>query len=180
MTSYGVRRFLEEVEVAKAVVLLESGYTQRIVAERFDVSRSVVARLWRRYQETGEFTRREEQGRHRMTSQREDQYLRNLALRNRQSTARRLQIDFQHAIGQRISDQTIRNRLHEGDLRARRPARGPILTRQHRARRYEFAQEHQNWRLQDWRTVLFTDESRFHLSACDRRVRVWRRPGDTI
>ena len=80
-----------------------------------------------------------------MTSQREDQFLRNLALRNRQYTARRLQIDFQHAVGQRISDQTIRNRLHEGDLRARRLARGPILTRQHRALRYEFAQEYQNW-----------------------------------
>ena len=76
------------------------------------------------YQETGGFTRREGQGRHRMTSQREDQYLRNLALRNWQYTTRRLQIDFQHAIGQRISDQTIRNRLHEGDLRARRPAKG--------------------------------------------------------
>ena len=54
VTSYGVRQFLEEVEVTQAVALLESGYTQRIVAERFDVSRGVVARLWRRYQETGE------------------------------------------------------------------------------------------------------------------------------
>ena len=51
---------------------------------------------------TGEFTRREGQGRHRRTSQKEDQYLRNLALRNRQYTGRRLHIDFQHAIGQRI------------------------------------------------------------------------------
>ena len=176
VNSCGVRRFLEEVEVAQAVALLESGFSQRIVAERFDIPRSVVARLWSRYQETGEFTRREGQGRHRLKSQREDQYLRNLAQQNRQFTARRLKIDFQHAIGQRISDQTIRYRLHEGDLKARRPARGSILTRQHRVQRYEFAQEHQNWRLQDWRKGLFTDESRFHLNACDRRVRVWRRP----
>ena len=70
--TYGVRQFLEEVEVAQAVVLLESGYTQRTVVERFDVSRSVVARLWARYQETDESTTREGQGRHRMTSQRED------------------------------------------------------------------------------------------------------------
>ena len=112
VTSYSVRRFLEEVEVTQAVALLESGYTQRIVAECFDVSRNVVARLWRHYQEMGKFTRREGQGRHRMTSQREDQYLRNLVLRNRQYTARRIQIDFQHAISQRISDQTICNRLH--------------------------------------------------------------------
>ena len=43
---------LEEVEVAQAVALLESGYTQRTVAESFDLSRSRVAWLWRRYQET--------------------------------------------------------------------------------------------------------------------------------
>ena len=43
VTSYGVRRFLEEVEVAQAVALLESGYTQRIVAEHFDVSKSCQA-----------------------------------------------------------------------------------------------------------------------------------------
>ena len=35
VTSYGVRQFLEEVEVG----LLESGYTQRIIAECFDVSK---------------------------------------------------------------------------------------------------------------------------------------------
>ena len=49
---YGVRRFLEEVEVAQAVPLLEGGYTQRTVAESFDVSKSVE----RHFQETGEFT----------------------------------------------------------------------------------------------------------------------------
>ena len=59
VTSYGVRRFLEEVEVAQAVALLQSGYTQRMVAEHFDISRSVIARLWRRYQEMSEFTRQE-------------------------------------------------------------------------------------------------------------------------
>ena len=63
----GVWWFLGEEEVAQAVVLLQNGYTQRTVAESFDVSGSVVARLWRRFQETGELTRREEQGRHQMT-----------------------------------------------------------------------------------------------------------------
>ena len=62
-------------------------------------------------------------------------------------------------------------------MNARRPAIGPILTPDHRMRRLEFAQEHRNWRMHEWESVLFTDESRFHLSTCDRRVRVWRRRG---
>ena len=83
MTSYCVRRFLEEVDVAQAVALLENGSTQTTTAEGFHVSRSVIARLWRRYQENGEYSRRKGQGRVRITTHREDRYLRNLALRNR-------------------------------------------------------------------------------------------------
>ncbi|KAI4883806.1 hypothetical protein NFI96_002423 [Prochilodus magdalenae] len=39
----------------------------------------------------------------------------------------------------------------------------------------DFATEHQNWQI---RLVLFTDESRFHLSTCERRDRLWRRRGE--
>ena len=56
MTLSSVRRFFDEVEVAQVVALLESGYAQKTVAESFGVSRSVVASLMGRYQETGEFS----------------------------------------------------------------------------------------------------------------------------
>ncbi|KAI4889174.1 hypothetical protein NFI96_009756 [Prochilodus magdalenae] len=38
--------------------------------------------------------------------------------------------------------------------------------------------EHQSWQLRHRRLVLFTDESRFYLSTCDRRDRLWRRRGE--
>ncbi|KAI4877092.1 hypothetical protein NFI96_006680 [Prochilodus magdalenae] len=76
-----------------------------------------------------------------------------------------------------VSDQTIRNRAHEGGLRAQRPVMGPVLTGQHRRARLAFATEHQNWQIRHRRLVLFTDESRFYLSTCDRRDRLWRRCG---
>ncbi|KAI4874784.1 hypothetical protein NFI96_001621 [Prochilodus magdalenae] len=49
------------------------------------------------------------------------------------------------------------------------------LTAQHRAGRLAFAREHQDWQIGHWRPVLFTDESRFTLSTCDRRE-----SGDTV
>ncbi len=63
-------------------------------------------------------------------------------------------------------------------LHSRRPARGPILTREHRRARLDFAQDHQHWQLLHWRPILFTDESRFHVYTCDRRVGVWRWAGE--
>ena len=62
------RQHLDLPDVARAVQLLEDGERLRVVARRLDVSPSVVSRLWRRYQETGEYTRREGQGRSRMTT----------------------------------------------------------------------------------------------------------------
>ncbi len=63
------------------------------------------------------------------------------------STARALQNDLQQATGVTVTDQTIRNRLHEGGLRAQRPLVGPVLTAQHRGTRLAFAIENQNWQV---------------------------------
>ena len=60
-------------------------------------------------------------------------------------------------------------------LAARRPATDPLLTTN---QRLQFAQEHVNWSLEDWKNVLFVDESRFDIHSPDRRQRVWRRPGE--
>ena len=169
------RRFLSVIEVARAVQMLEDGATQRTVAERFGVSRSIIARLWTRFQDTGRYSRRPGQGRQRITSDREDRYLCRLARTGRQSSARRIQMTFQEHHGRRLSTQTVSNRLHQGLLRSRRPATGPILTMDHRVIRLDFAREHQNWGWQnattDWEALVKLPE----IDLVDGRIRQSRR-----
>ena len=108
----------------------------------------------------------------------DDRFLTNLSLRNRFHSARHLNNDFAAATGVIVSTQTIGNRLHRGNMHARRPAQCVPLTPAHRRIRLNWAWEHVRWTQQQWRRVLSTDESRFSLDQNDGLLRVWRRAGE--
>ncbi|KAJ4425451.1 hypothetical protein ANN_28067 [Periplaneta americana] len=44
--------------------------------------------------------------------------------------------------------------------------------------RLRFAENHADWNLNQWQSVLFLDESRYRLTRCDGCLRVWGRPGE--
>ena len=162
----------------KGYCLLQGGNTQRNVAVRLGVSQSVVGRLWQRFQATNSVRNRPRSGRPRSTTNREDRYITNMALRQRTTTARRLRDNLRTATGTRVSDQTIRNRLRANNLRCRRQAVRPPLLPHHGTAIRHWCTLHLRWQRVQWGRVMFTDESRFSIQFNDGRVRVYRRPGE--
>ncbi|GFV44224.1 transposable element Tcb2 transposase [Trichonephila clavipes] len=120
------------------------GQTQRSVADAVGVVRSVVARLWNRFQETRNVRRRPGAGRPRATTSTNDRYIQLTAHRNRTENATQMQRHLLLATGRRVFSQTVRNRLHEGGLYARRPMVCILFTPRHRAARRRWAPEHRD------------------------------------
>ena len=168
-------RPLSIIQRAQIIALLEEGFSQRYIARQIGVNQSAVSRIGARYRQTGELEPADGQGRRRMTTVREDRAITRFVEVNPVTTARR--IGDAVLPGRQISDQTLRNRLHEVGLRSRSRARVPSLTITHRRARLEYARGHIEWTERQWANVLFTDESRFCLFGNDARVRVWRRRG---
>ena len=135
---------------------------------------STIERLVRRLRETGRVADRPRSGRPRVTSQRQDRAIRLDHLRNRQLTATETAVNTVDGHNCRIHPKTVRNRLREFGLRARRPNIGVPLHRARRTRRmaWVIAQAPRRFPMRQWRRVFFTDESRFTLFRADGRSRL--------
>jgi hypothetical protein len=95
-----------------------------------------------RFNERNSIKRRPGHGRKRTTNAVEDQFLKLYAIRQRFCySARKLKIHRLH--NQYIHVQTVRNKLEEHQLKPKILPKGPLLSRDHRKVRLEFAQERQ-------------------------------------
>lgn len=159
----------------RALGMKDMGASNVLIARTFGCHRKTIENLMKRYRDTGTTLDRSRTGRPRVTSRREDRYLRTLHLRNRFLTVAE---SASTALGRVLSQSTVRRRLRAAGIRARRPYCGPTLTRQHRHNRLIWTRRVRRWQLRDWRNVMFTDESRFCLYKHDGRARVYRRQGE--
>ncbi|GFV44919.1 transposable element Tcb1 transposase [Trichonephila clavipes] len=124
----------------------------------------------------GRVYRRGGSGRPRNTNDREDHAIRRVATSAPTTSLASIQRHLPPSRHPVPSRKTIRRRLTEV-LRSRRPLRRLPLTPHHRQCRLDFCRPRATWSVTDWRRVIFSDESRFSLSADDHRTRVWRRTG---
>jgi transposase len=170
------REQMSEHNAVASVTLHCEGRSQTFIAQRVGINQSTVSRILRRYRETGGYSRRP--GRGKATTADQDRFLRLQELRTRFVTSTILQTRFLERYNTRISQDTVRRRLRETELRPYVPATGPLLTPVHRRARLEFAREHVDWDIASWSRILFSDEFRSSLVSNDRRIRVYRRPGE--
>ena len=153
-----------ERDMERNIGILLAGQTQRYVGRQFNVSHTVVGRVWQRYLDTGSVDERAGRGRPKKTSDRDDRYIVNMAKRMRFESAKTLNADLRDASGVHICKQTVRNRLPAANICVRRPAVRPPLTPEHRRLELTFSQDHPNNPLAILGSVLFTDESKSVLT----------------
>lgn len=79
-----------------------------------------------------------------------------------------------------VSPRTVRNRLHKSGFHGRAKVKKPLLTKKHKALRLSFGQKYQNWTVNDWRRVLWSDETKICLNGSDGRRWTWKRQGEQL
>ena len=146
----------------KAIGLLLAGKTQKEVAKRFKVTTRTVKRWWRKEKNGESQEDKQRSGRPKKLT-RVAKIVIAKSLAKKRQTTRKLAARLS-AKGHVCSKDTVHRYLTK-DLGARAYRRRivPKLSPLNISQRLKFCKDHKRWKDEDWKNVLFSDESPFEL-----------------
>lgn len=159
-------------ERAAILALSEAGMRQVDIAAQVGRSQAVVSRSLR-----NDGSKRGNCGRRRITNARDDRKLGRIVKNRRFANCAEISQEWNES-GVQVSRSTTFRRLQKMGYNSRVPVTKPLLSRRQRQKRLQWAREHQNWDVEQWSKILFSDESRFCISFGNQGNRVWRRSGE--
>src|ERR1700752_5243291 len=95
---------------------------------------------------------------------------------NAPQLARRLQ----EIKGRPISAQTVRRGLKSVGMKAVVKVKKPLLKAHHKRARKEFAERYLHWTVEDWKRVIWSDETKINRIGSDGRSWGWKRRGERL
>jgi hypothetical protein len=70
--------------------------------------------------------------------------------------------------------------MKEAGMKAVVKKKRPLLTKRHRKDRLDFALSHQDWTMEDWKKVVWSDETKINRLGSDGRKWVWKKAGEAL
>src|SRR5277367_710223 len=79
-----------------------------------------------------------------------------------------------------VTPQTVRNALKHSGFRSVVKQKQPLLKLQHRKEHLKFAKCYENWTVEDFKRVLWSDETKINRIGSDGRVYTWKKTGESL
>jgi len=160
-----------------AVALLNQGLSYKKIAAKLSISKSTVRNIRKSLAPARQNPRA---GRPKLLSSRDEQFIIRKITSGEADTAveARQSIEECHRI--QVSADTVRRTLKNSGLRARAKVKKPYLKPQHIKARLEFANRHKDWTVEDWKRVIWSDETKINRFSSDGRKWCWKSPGKEL
>lgn len=170
---------VSEFDRGRIVAYRDCGLSFREIGDRVGRNQATVMRICNRWMQEGTTDRRDRLHPPRCTTTRDDRHIVRMAVMDRSATSRTISQQIRSVAQQSVSARTIRRRLQQSGMSARRPLLRLPLSQNHRRLRRQWCDERRTWTT-EWHDIVFTDESRFCLQHHDGRIRVWRHRGERL
>lgn len=163
---------------SQIVILRKVGKTMREIADIIGVSFSGVAKTLKRAAETNSNIDRPRSGRPKKTTKGDDRRILSMSQQNRFKPPSEIRAEINETLPEPISVNTVKRRLRAKGYIGRIAVKKPLLRPPNKRKRLLFAQKHKDWSIDKWKSVLWTDESKFEMFGSKRRQHVRRKKGE--
>ena len=168
---------MSSADKANVISLLLSGHSIRKVESITGLGKSTMGRI---YQELEMDKENHKGGRPSKLSLTDQRKIINQTTTGRLDNAVQATNYINTIIQKPVCSQTVRNALKRNHLKAVVKAKKPLLKARHRQRRLEFALYYQNWTIEDWKKVIWSDEIKINRIGSDGKQYVWKKKGEPI
>ena len=159
------------------IALLNQGLSTRKIASQLRIGKSTVWKIRKQFVPELKLPAK---GRPRSINPRqENQIIRSLAS-GRIDTAADAQRNLSNDHKTNVSVQTVRNMLKRKGLKSCVKIKKPLLKPQHKKQRMAFAKKYQDWTVEDWKRVIFSDETKVNRFGSDGRKWYWKRNSKSL
>ena len=83
-------------------------------------------------------------------------------------------------LGYSLTYRSVVNMLKSMNFHAKLKKKKPLLTKDHKKKRLEWAKKHRRWSIQQWRRVVFSDETKINIWGSDGVKYYWARPNEVL
>ncbi|GFX50472.1 transposable element Tc1 transposase [Trichonephila clavipes] len=170
---------VSEFDRRRIVAYRDCGLSFKESGSRVGQNQTTVMQICDRWMQEGMTDQRGRSHLPQCTTSCEDSQIGRMTVTDRSVTSRTIAHHIESVTHHSVSARTIRRRLQQSGLSARRPWLGLPLTQNHRRLHRIWCDERSTWVL-EWNEVVFTDESRICLQHHDRRIRVRRHRGERM
>ncbi|UYV84666.1 hypothetical protein LAZ67_X003040 [Cordylochernes scorpioides] len=170
---------ISEFDRGRIVAYRDCGLYFREIGSRVGRSQTTIMRICDRYMQEGTTDRRVRSHPPQCTTSRADRQILRMTVTDRSVISRIVAQHIPSVTHHPVSSRTIRRRLQQSSLFARRPLLRLPLTQYHSCLCRQWCDERSMWTA-ECNEIVFTDESRFCLQHHGGRILVWRHRGERI
>ncbi|KAK3569445.1 hypothetical protein QTP86_030086 [Hemibagrus guttatus] len=147
----------------KIVEQYQKGVSQRKIAKSLKLSSSTVHNIIQRFRESGTISVRKGQGRKTILDARDLRDLRRHCITYTNATVMEITTWAQEYFHKTLSVNTIHRAIRRCRLKLYRSKKKPYLNMIQKRRRFLWAKAYLKWTVAKWKTVLWSDESKFEV-----------------
>lgn len=159
-------------------ILRKIGTSMGKIAQIVGVSKNGVQTTLKRFADLKSHCDLKRSGRPKKTSNVDDRNILRLSKQNRFKPPSEIRVEVNETLTEPISTDTVKRRLRDNGFFGRIALKKPLLKPQHRQKRLEFARKYRNWTMDQWKLVLWSDETKIEFFGTKRRQYVRRKEGE--